>query len=48
MVEALSLDPQTSGGLLAAVEPGVADGLVAAGFWTVGTVEAGEPAIVLR
>ena len=42
------LDPQTSGGLLAAVDPAVADDLVAAGFWRVGTIEAGEPAVVLR
>jgi selenide,water dikinase len=46
--EALVLDPQTSGGLLAAVDPGVAAELAAAGFWTVGTIEAGEPAVVLR
>ncbi len=46
--EALILDPQTSGGLLAAVDPGVAADLAAAGFWTVGTIEAGEPAVVLR
>ena len=46
--EALVLDPQTSGGLLAAVDPGVAADLVAAGFWTVGAIEAGEPAVVLR
>jgi selenide, water dikinase len=46
--EALVFDPQTSGGLLAAVEPGAADELVAAGFWSVGTIEAGAPAVVLR
>ena len=46
--EALVFDPQTSGGLLAAVEPGVAAELQAAGFWSVGTIEAGEPAVVLR
>jgi selenide, water dikinase len=46
--EALVFDPQTSGGLLAAVDPSVADALVADGFWRVGTVEAGEPAVVLR
>jgi selenide, water dikinase len=46
--EALVLDPQTSGGLLAAVDPAVAEALVADGFWRVGTIEAGEPAVVLR
>ncbi|HEU4840010.1 MAG TPA: selenide, water dikinase SelD [Ilumatobacteraceae bacterium] len=46
--EALVLDPQTSGGLLAAVDPGVAAELAGAGFWPVGTIEAGEPAVVLR
>lgn len=46
--EALVFDPQTSGGLLAAVDPAVAAELAAAGFWTVGTIEAGEPAVVLR
>jgi len=46
--EALVFDPQTSGGLLAAVEPGAAAELQAAGFWTAGTIEAGEPTVVLR
>ena len=46
--EALVLDPQTSGGLLAAVTPAVVDGLVEAGWWTVGTIEAGEAEVVLR
>lgn len=46
--EALVLDPQTSGGLLAAVDPGVVDDLEGAGFWTVGTIEAGEPGVVLQ
>jgi selenide,water dikinase len=46
--EALVFDPQTSGGLLAAVDPAVVGDLAAAGFWTVGTIEAGEPAVVLR
>jgi selenide,water dikinase len=47
-VEALCLDPQTSGGLLAAVDPAAVPALVNAGFWSVGTIEAGEPALVLR
>ena len=46
--EALVLDPQTSGGLLAAVDPAVAAEVEAAGFWRVGTVEAGSPEVVLR
>jgi selenide, water dikinase len=44
--DALCFDPQTSGGLLAAVEPDVAREL--AGFWRVGAIEPGEPGIVLR
>jgi selenide, water dikinase len=47
-VEAICLDPQTSGGLLACVDPATADGLRAAGFWNVGTIEAGRPAVVIR
>ncbi len=46
--EALCLDPQTSGGLLAAVEPDAVNDLVANGFWRVGAIEAGEPGVVLR
>ena len=44
---ALCLDPQTSGGLLAAVHPAVVHGL-GEGWWQVGEVEAGPAAIVLR
>ena len=47
-VEAICFDPQTSGGLLAAVDPSVVDELKAGGFWTVGAIEAGEPAVVAR
>jgi selenide, water dikinase len=47
--EALCFDPQTSGGLLAAVDPAVADELVDLdGWWRVGDVAAGEPALLLR
>lgn len=45
--EALCFDPQTSGGLLAAVDPGAADRLLGQGFWRVGTVEDGDPGVVL-
>ena len=49
-VEALCLDPQTSGGLLACVDPSVAeaDSRRRAGSGPVGTIEAGEPAVVIR
>ena len=46
--EAICFDPQTSGGLLAAVDPAAVDTLIDAGFWRVGTIESGEPALVLR
>jgi len=45
---AIGYDPQTSGGLLAAVDPAVAGDLVAAGFVAVGTVVAGDAQIVLQ
>jgi selenide,water dikinase len=45
--EALCMDPQTSGGLLAAVDPSVVSDL-ADGWWTVGEVAAGVASIVLR
>ena len=45
--EALCMDPQTSGGLLAAVDAAVAASLSDM-WWTVGEVAAGAPAIVLR
>jgi selenide, water dikinase len=49
---AMMLDPQTSGGLLAAVAPEVADDLLAhhagQGWWRVGEVTQGPPGLVLR
>lgn len=42
-LEALLFDPQTSGGLLAAVAPGEVDGLVADGFTVLGEVVAPRP-----
>jgi selenide,water dikinase len=45
--EALCMDPQTSGGLLAAVDP-TAVGSLSDMWWRVGEVAAGDPAIVLR
>jgi selenide,water dikinase len=47
-LEALAYDPQTSGGLLAAVDPVVVGELVGAGFERVGTVEIGSATVVLR
>ena len=44
---AVCYDPQTSGGLLASVEPDLADDLLNHGFWRVGEIEAGVPGIVL-
>jgi selenide,water dikinase len=46
--EALCFDPQTSGGLLAAVTSEFADALVAEGWCRVGTFEDGAPGVVLR
>jgi selenide,water dikinase len=45
--EALCMDPQTSGGLLAAVDPAAVSSLSDV-WWRVGEVVAGDPAIVLR
>jgi hypothetical protein len=42
-LEALTFDPQTSGGLLAAVDPGVVGDLE--GFTMVGTVNEGAPQV---
>ena len=46
-LEALAFDPQTSGGLLAALAPQAVDRAVAAGFTVVGRVEEGEAAVEL-
>ena len=46
---ALCMDPQTSGGLLAAVTPAVAETLIATGDWTaVGRFVTGGPSLVLQ
>jgi selenide,water dikinase len=45
--EALCFDPQTSGGLLAAVDAADAAPLIASGFAVVGEVRAGPPAVEL-
>jgi selenide,water dikinase len=47
LVEALAYDPQTSGGLLAAVDPGAVGDLTSAGFVEVGHVVDGEPGVTL-
>jgi selenide, water dikinase len=46
-LDALCFDPQTSGGLLAAVKPELVGAAEAAGFTVVGRVEAGEPGVRL-
>ncbi|MGH9214120.1 MAG: selenide, water dikinase SelD [Acidimicrobiales bacterium] len=45
---AVGFDPQTSGGLLAAVDPVVVDPLVAGGFVRIGQVVGGPSAVTLR
>ncbi len=45
---AVAFDPQTSGGLLAAVDPAVVEELAPAGFAEVGQVHAGTAAVTLR
>jgi selenide,water dikinase len=47
-IEALAYDPQTSGGLLAAVGPKDAARLIDAGFVTIGQVGEGPPSVSLR
>jgi selenide,water dikinase len=44
-LEAVTVDPQTSGGLLAAVNPADAATLVGAGWWDIGEVLDGPPAV---
>jgi selenide, water dikinase len=46
-LQALALDPQTSGGLLASVAPGYAPALISEGWWEVGEVTAGPPSVAL-
>ena len=46
-LDALCFDPQTSGGLLAAVTPELVGAAEAAGFTVVGRVEAAEPGVRL-
>lgn len=48
IAEALVFDPQTSGGLLCAVEAGLVDRVVEAGFSVVGGIEAGPAGVVLE
>jgi selenide, water dikinase len=46
-LEALALDPQTSGGLLVAVSPADAQHLARDGWWEIGEVVAGPPSVHL-
>jgi len=46
-MQAVGFDPQTSGGLLAAVSPVQADALTASGFTVIGEVVAGAPSVEL-
>jgi selenide, water dikinase len=45
--QAVCFDPQTSGGLLAAVDPRVLPAAIDAGFMAVGAVQVGSPGVVL-
>jgi selenide,water dikinase len=47
-IAAIGYDPQTSGGLLAAVESAAVSGLIDAGFTPVGRVSSGDAGIVLH
>jgi selenide,water dikinase len=47
LFEAVALDPQTSGGLLASVAPAAAPGLVDDGWWSVGEVRSGSAGVFL-
>jgi selenide, water dikinase len=47
-IEALCFDPQTSGGLLASVDPSAIASLDARRFTVIGSVEAGQARVVLR
>lgn len=46
-IDVLAHDPQTSGGLLAAVDPAIATLLEDHGFWRVGTVEHDDASVLL-
>jgi selenide,water dikinase len=48
VLDALCFDPQTSGGLLATVDPAAAAELADVGFVAVGEVTGGSPGVVLR
>jgi selenide, water dikinase len=48
VAEALCFDPQTSGGLLAAVDPAEAEALADEGWWIAGEVVGGSPELELR
>ena len=47
-LDLLAHDPQTSGGLLAAIDPSAVSRAVDGGFTVIGRVEAGDPAVELR
>jgi selenide,water dikinase len=47
-LEALCFDPQTSGGLLASIDPSAVDMLATSGFAVVGRVDAGGPGVQLQ
>jgi selenide, water dikinase len=48
VIEAIAFDPQTSGGLLAAVDRGALPDLLDRGFWEIGNVAQGAPMVTLR